>query len=196
MFFISNQLVLWQYRSLVLIVFVCIYRRVTISGIYLGICHSRREIKHISTIKNTFKSKYAPFSTRRCANFGRISFIFMKLAAICLSPARRFSSRVRRHVFLWAQKLKNMTFLATWGCASDFLKMLPKYKMAARGQPQIFLWAKTLKKKLKSEIIQILLSHSPQYGDVQVTFFKVLLKFKMAARDQLQIFCGRKNSKN
>ena len=28
---------------------------------------------------------------------------------------------VRRHVFLWAQKLSfNMIFLATWGCASDF----------------------------------------------------------------------------
>ena len=89
-----------------------------------------------------------------------------------------------------------MTFLATWGCASDFSKMLPKYKMAARGQPQVFLRAQTLKKNVKSEIIQILLSHSPQYGDVQVTFFKVLLKFKMAARDQLQFFCGRKNSKN
>ena len=30
----------------------------------------------------------------------------------------------------------NMTFLAKWGCASDFLKMLPKFKMAARGQLQ------------------------------------------------------------
>ena len=28
----------------------------------------------------------------------------------------------------------NITFLATWGCASDFLEMLPKFKMAARGQ--------------------------------------------------------------
>ena len=28
----------------------------------------------------------------------------------------------------------NITLLATWGCASDFLKMLPKLKMAARGQ--------------------------------------------------------------
>ena len=35
----------------------------------------------------------------------------------------------------------NMTFLATWGCASDFLEMLPKFKMAARGQLQISLWA-------------------------------------------------------
>ena len=33
-------------------------------------------------------------------------------------------------------------------------------------------------------MIQILLSHSPPYGDMQVTL-KVLLKFKMAATDQL-----------
>ena len=36
----------------------------------------------------------------------------------------------------------NMIFLATLGCASDFLKMLPKFKMAARGQLQKNLWAK------------------------------------------------------
>ena len=58
-----------------------------------------------------------------------------------------------------------MTFLATWGCTSDFLKMLPKFKMAARGQLQKILWAQKFKKS-KSEIIQILLSHSPRYGDV------------------------------
>ena len=50
-----------------------------------------------------------------------------------------------------------MTFLATWGYASDFLKMLPKFKMAARVN-------------LTSEIIQILQLHSPQYGDLQVIF--------------------------
>ena len=38
----------------------------------------------------------------------------------------------------------NMTFLATWGCASDFYKMLPKFKMAARGQQRSnFVGAKT-----------------------------------------------------
>ena len=82
-------------------------------------------------------------------------------------------SGVRRHVFLWAQKLKNYwSFLATWGCASEFLKMLPKFKMAARGQLQNNLWAQKL-------------SHSPSYGDVQVTFSRFLLKFKMAVWDQL-----------
>ena len=64
-----------------------------------------------------------------------------------------------------------MTFLATWGCASDFLEMLPKFKMATRGQLQNILWAQKLQ-NLKSEIIQILLSHSPRYGDVQVTFLR------------------------
>ena len=87
----------------------------------------------------------------------------------------------------------NITFLATWGCASDFLKMLPKLKMAARGELQSFLWAQKLQ-NLKSEIIQILLSHPPRRGDVQV-FFKVLLIFKMAAMDKLYFFCGRKSWK-
>ena len=41
--------------------------------------------------------------------------------------------------------------------------------MAARGQLQIFLWAQKLQ-NLKLEIIQILLSHSPRYGDVHVIF--------------------------
>ena len=38
--------------------------------------------------------------------------------------------------------------------------------MTAKGQLQKNLWAQKLK-NLKSEIIQILLSHSPRYGDVQ-----------------------------
>ena len=41
--------------------------------------------------------------------------------------------------------------------------------MAAGGQLQIFLWAQKLQNS-NSEIIQILLSHYPRYGDVQVTF--------------------------
>ena len=77
-----------------------------------------------------------------------------------------------------------MTFLASWGCASDFLKMLPKFKMAARGQLQIFfVGTKTLKLKVRN------------YSNFSITFpmiwryagdfFKVLLKFKKAATDQL-----------
>ena len=61
-----------------------------------------------------------------------------------------------------------MTFPETWGFASEFSKMLPKFKMAARGQLQNFLWAQKL---LMSEIIQIFLNHSPPYGDVHVIFF-------------------------
>ena len=37
-----------------------------------------------------------------------------------------------------------MTFQATWGRASDFLKMLPKIRMAAGGQLQKYLWAQKL----------------------------------------------------
>ena len=61
-----------------------------------------------------------------------------------------------------------MTFLASGGCATVFLRMLPKFKMAARGQLKKKLWAQKLK-NLETEIIQ---NHIPyhNYGDVQVTF--------------------------
>ena len=58
---------------------------------------------------------------------------------------------------------------------------------------QIFLWAQKLQ-NLTLDIIQILQSHSLQYGDVQV-IFKVLLNYKMAAIDEFQFFWGRRNSK-
>ena len=77
--------------------------------------------------------------------------------------------------FWWAQKPKeyvwsiffnfNITFLATCGCAID----ANKTQKAARGQLQICLWAQRLYNST-SEIIQILQSNSPQYGDVQVIF--------------------------
>ena len=70
-----------------------------------------------------------------------------------------------------------------------FLKMLPNFKMAARGQLQNFLWAQKLQ-NLRKEIIQISLSHFPRYGD------KVLLKFKMAAMDKLYIFLWAQKLKN
>ena len=62
-----------------------------------------------------------------------------------------------------------MTFVATWGCASDFLEMLRKFKMAARGQLNFFVGQKL--QNLKKKIIQMLLSHFPRYGDVQVRFY-------------------------
>ena len=46
----------------------------------------------------------------------------------------------------------NITFLATWG---DFFRMLPNFKMAARGQLQNFLWTQKFQ-NLESEIMQIL----------------------------------------
>ena len=55
------------------------------------------------------------------------------------------------------------------GMCKWFLEMLPKIKMAARGQLQILLYVQKLQ-NLKSDIIQILQSHSPRYGDVQVIF--------------------------
>ena len=52
-----------------------------------------------------------------------------------------------------------------------FLKILPNFKMAARGQLQNFLWAQKLQ-NLRKEIIRILLSHFPRYGDVQMIFLR------------------------
>ena len=51
--------------------------------------------------------------------------------------------------------------------------------MAATNQLYIFLWAQ--KHNLKSEIIKILHSPSPQYKNAQVIFSGALPKFEMAA---------------
>ena len=67
--------------------------------------------------------------------------------------------------------------------------------MAARGQLQIFLSVQKLQ-ILKSEIIQILLSHSPRYGDVQVNILSFFLNFKMAAMVKLHIFLWAQKLKN
>ena len=62
--------------------------------------------------------------------------------------------------------------------------MLPKFKMAARGQKlNFFVSAKTLKLKVRN-YSNFTITFSTTWrcaGD----FFKVLLKFKMAATDQL-----------
>ena len=81
-----------------------------------------------------------------------------------------------------------MTFLATSVCASDFFKMLPKFKMSTRSQLQNFLWVQK-KLNLTSEIIQILESHSPQYGDVQVIFLRFCWNLKWPPRINL-LFWG------
>ena len=68
-----------------------------------------------------------------------------------------------------------MSFLATWGCANEFLKMLPKtLKLKVRNYSNSTITFPTIRRCA---------------GD----FFKVLLKIKMAATDQLQFFGGRKN---
>ena len=75
-----------------------------------------------------------------------------------------------------------MTFLATWGCASYFLKKVPEIKLAARGQLKFFfVGAKALRPRVRN------------YTNFTITFptnlhFKVLLKFKMATMDELHNF--------
>ena len=88
----------------------------------------------------------------------------------------------------------NITFLAAWGCASDFLKMLPNFKMAARGQLNFFCGRKSLQ-NLRKEIIQILLSHFPRYGDVQVIFLRFYCNSKWPPWINFIFSCGRKNWK-
>ena len=125
-------------------------------------------------------------------------------------------------IFLWAQKPKklvwsffwhfNITFLATWGCASDFLKMLPKSKMAARGQHNFFCgfcWNSKLPPRItfnfsvgaKTQKLKVI-----NYSNFAITFptiwrcagdcLEVLLKFKMAAMDELYIFLWAQKFKN
>ena len=71
--------------------------------------------------------------------------------------------------------------------ASDFLKVLLKFKMAAMDKLHIFfVGAKT--KKLKSVIIHIVQSHYPPSGNLHV----ILLKFKMATTIDFLNICDRK----
>ena len=74
-----------------------------------------------------------------------------------------------------------------------FLRCYQNSKWPPKVNSKFFCVRKNYK-TLKSEIIQILLSHSPRYADVLV-MFKVLLKFKMAATDQLHFFVGAKTQK-
>ena len=62
-----------------------------------------------------------------------------------------------------------------------------KFQNGRQRSTPIFLWVQKT---------QILLSHSPRYGDVQVIFSKLyLLKFKMAATNHFQFFVGAKTHK-
>ena len=59
------------------------------------------------------------------------------------------AARGQLQIFLWAQKLQKVgnysnftiTFPTIWRCASDFFKVLLKFKMAAMDKLHIFLWA-------------------------------------------------------
>ena len=73
-----------------------------------------------------------------------------------------------------------MTFVAAWGCASDFLEMLPNFEMAARGQLLKILWVQKLKIRNYSNFTITF----PMIWRCAGDFFKVLLKFKIAATDQ------------
>ena len=73
-----------------------------------------------------------------------------------------------------------ITFPTIWRCASDFFKVLLKFKMAAMDKLHIFLLAQK-DEKLKSVIIHIVQSHYPPSGNVHV----ILLKFEKATTNQL-----------
>ena len=74
-----------------------------------------------------------------------------------------------------------MTFLVTWGCASDFLEM------STRGQLKFFVGTNT-KKKLKARNYLNFTIKFPTISRCAGDFFKVLLKCKMAAMDKLHNF--------
>ena len=87
-----------------------------------------------------------------------------------------------------------MTFLATWGCASDFLEMLPKFKIRQRSTPNFFVGAKTVKLKVRNYFNFTITF--PTIWRCASDFFKVLLKFKMDAMDKLHIFLWAQKLKN
>ena len=89
----------------------------------------------------------------------------------------------------------NITFLATWGCASDFFKDATKFQNGRqRSTSKFFVGAKTTEPKERN------------YSNFNITFptiwrcasdfFKVLLKLKMAAMDKLHIFLWAQKLKN
>ena len=80
--------------------------------------------------------------------------------------------------------LSNFTFPTIWKCAGDFFEVLIKFKMAAMDKLHNFFWAK----KLMAVIIHILQSPYSPSGNVQV----ILLKFKIATTSQLLNICDRK----
>ena len=89
----------------------------------------------------------------------------------------------------------NITFLATWGCASYFLKTLPKFKMAAIGSI-FFVGAKSLELKVGNYTnFSIAISTISGYGDVQVIFLRFQWNSKRPPWINFLFFCGRKKWK-
>ena len=77
-------------------------------------------------------------------------FVGAKTLKLKLKKCSNFTRKNSKNEFGQFFLNFNITFLATCGCAIDFLKMLPKFKMAARSQLQIFLRAQKIKiKRLK-----------------------------------------------
>ena len=111
------------------------------------------------------------------------------------------AARGQLQFFLWTQKLlklnfrnysnSTITFPTIWRCAGDFFKVLLKFKMAATGQLHFFCG----RKNLKSEIIQILLSHSLPCGDVQGIFSSCYWNSKWLPRINFNFFVGAKTLK-
>ena len=81
----------------------------------------------------------------------------------------------------------NIKYLATCGCASDFLKDANKIQNGCHKSTPKFLWAQK-----KSKIIQILLSHPPSYD---VTFSKFHWNSKWPPRINFNILVGAKTQK-
>ena len=78
----------------------------------------------------------------------------------------------------------NITFLAKWGCASDFFKDATKFQNGhQRSTPKFFVGAETTKLKERN------------YSNFTITF-PTILKFKMAAMDKLHIFLWVQKLKN
>ena len=75
-----------------------------------------------------------------------------------------------------------MTFLATWGCASD--RDATKIQKGRQWSTlNLFVGAKTLKLKVRNYLNYTITF--PMIWRCAGDFFKVLLKFEMAATDQL-----------
>ena len=154
----------------------------------MGAKTPRLEVRNYSNFTKTFPMIW------RCA--GDFFKVLLKFKMAATNQFEFFGgAKTQKNCLVNFFSQFNITFQATcmtWGCASDFLKMLPKFKMAARGQLQFFLSAQKLKVRNYSNITITL----PMICRCAGNFFKVLLKFKMAVLDKLHIFLWAQKLKN